>query len=145
MNTLTQISTDGSASADTATADIATGPIPSQDVEALKNVILKTFEDAKAENTVVIDLIGKSSVADAMIVTSGRSDRHVSAISEQLQSALKNCGKGRVRVEGQQAADWVLLDTGDIIVHIFRPEVRDFYNLEKMWTTKVPEDRLAAS
>lgn len=90
----------------------------------------------------VIDLVGKSSIADAMVVTTGRSDRHVSAIADQLQSAFKDAGFGKARIEGQQNADWILLDAGDIIVHIFRPEVREFYNLEKMWSAELPEDRV---
>lgn len=117
-------------------------PMNSAGVDELKALILNTFEDAKAEDTVVVDLQGKSSLADAMVIASGRSDRHVSAIAERLLSALKDAGYGKARVEGQQTADWILVDAGDIIVHIFRPEVRSFYNLEKMWSTELPEDRL---
>ncbi len=84
-----------------------------------------------------IDIRNKSSLADYMVVASGRSHRHVAAIAEQLLRALKDAGTRQVRVEGQQSADWVLIDTGDVIVHVFRPEVREFYNLEKMWL--VPE------
>jgi ribosome-associated protein len=108
----------------------------------LIDLIQKTFEDAMAENTVVIDLAGKSSIADAMIVTSGRSERHVASIAERLLSALKDGGYGKARVEGKEASDWVLVDAGDVIAHIFKPEVRAFYNLEKMWSTELPEDRL---
>jgi ribosome-associated protein len=86
---------------------------------------------------VSIDIRNKSSLADYMVVASGRSHRHVAAIAEQLLRALKDAGTRQVRVEGQQSADWVLIDTGDVIVHVFRPEVREFYNLEKMWL--VPE------
>ena len=120
-----------------------TPPVAPDTVDALKTLILKTFDDAKAEDTVVIDLAGKSSIADAMIVTSGRSNRHVSAIAEQVLTAIKKAGHSGVRVEGRQSADWVLIDAADIIIHIFRPEVRAFYNLEKMWSAKPPEDRLA--
>lgn len=120
----------------------STAAVSPDAVDALRTLILKTLDDAKAEDTVVIDLAGKSSIADAMVVTSGRSNRHVSAIAEQVLTAIKTAGYGGVRVEGRQAADWVLIDAADIIIHIFRPEVRDFYNLEKMWSAKPPEDRL---
>ncbi|CAH1653404.1 ribosomal silencing factor RsfS (modular protein) [Hyphomicrobiales bacterium] len=95
----------------------------------------------KAEETVVIDLVGKTSIADTMIVTSGRSHRHVGAIAEKVVESLKTAGYGPVRVEGTTTCDWVLIDAGDIIVHIFRPEVRGFYNLEKMWGADRPSER----
>lgn len=117
-------------------------PKPSADVDDLLNLIQTTFDDAKAEDTVVIDLAGKSSIADAMVVASGRSDRHVASIAERLLTDLKKAGYGKARVEGREAADWVLVDAGDVIVHIFKPEVRAFYNLEKMWSTELPKDRL---
>lgn len=101
---------------------------------ALKTV-LASLEDSKAENIVPIDLYGKSSLADHMVVASGRSHRHVAAVADHLLKALKDAGLGTARVEGMEAGDWVLIDSGDIIVHVFRPEVRDFYNLEKMWQT----------
>lgn len=123
-------------------ANLAVPPSASAGTDRLIDLIKTTFEDAKAEDTVVIDLAGKSSFADAMIVTSGRSDRHVASIAERLLTELKTAGYGRARVEGKQAADWVLVDAGDVVVHIFRPEVRAFYNLEKMWSTELPEDRL---
>ena len=75
-----------------------------------------------------------------MVVASGRNDRHVGAIAEQLREKLKARGEARVRVEGMSACDWVLIDTGDVIVHVFRPEVREFYNLEKMWQAEIPPD-----
>jgi ribosome-associated protein len=99
---------------------------------ALKTV-LASLEDSKAENIVPIDIQGKSSLGDFMVVASGRSHRHVSAIADHLLKALKDAGQGTARVEGLGSADWVLIDAGDIIVHVFRPEVREFYNLEKMW------------
>ena len=94
---------------------------------------LASLEDSKAEDIVAIDIQGKSPLADYMIVASGRSHRHVSAVAEHLIRALKEAGHGAARVEGLAGADWVLIDSGDVIVHIFRPEVREFYNLEKMW------------
>lgn len=82
---------------------------------------------------VSINIEGKSALADYMVIASGRSNRHVGAIADHLISALKDAGYGKVRVEGMPSADWVLVDADDVIVHIFRPEVRSFYNLEKMW------------
>ncbi|MGB8816405.1 MAG: ribosome silencing factor [Rhizobiaceae bacterium] len=99
------------------------------------NTVLASLEDSKAEDIVSIDIEGKSALADYMVVASGRSSRHVAAIAEQLMSAMKDHGYGNVRVEGLQAADWVLIDADDVIIHVFRPEVRTFYNLEKMWQT----------
>lgn len=87
----------------------------------------------KAEETVSIDLRGKSSVTDYMVVTSGRSNRHVGAVAENVAKALKDSGVPSVHIEGLPNCDWVLLDTGDVIVHVFRPEVREFYNLERLW------------
>ncbi len=110
---------------------------------ALLKDITHWLEEAKAEELVTIDLAGKSSIGDFMVIATGRSDRHVVAIAEQLQRKLKDKGAGRVRVEGLDSGDWVLLDTGDIIVHIFRPEVREFYNLEKMWLADRPGEQVA--
>jgi ribosome-associated protein len=98
------------------------------------NTILTSLEDAKAEEIISIDIQGKSALADHMVIASGRSNRHVSAVSDQVISALKDAGLGNPKIEGLEGADWVLIDAGDVIVHVFRPEVREFYNLEKMWT-----------
>jgi ribosome-associated protein len=108
--------------------------------EPLLQRILSWLDDAKAEDIVTIDLKGKSSIGDFMIIATGRSDRHVGAIGDQVQRKLKDEGLGRVRVEGMPQCDWVLIDTGDIIVHVFRPEVREFYNLEKMWSADRTQD-----
>ncbi|QDC01309.1 MULTISPECIES: ribosome silencing factor [Phyllobacteriaceae] len=97
------------------------------------NTVLASLEDSKAENIVPIDIQGKSSLGDHMVIASGRSHRHVAAVADHLLKALKDAGFGAARVEGLASADWVLIDSGDVIVHVFRPEVRDFYNLEKMW------------
>ena len=102
--------------------------------------ILASLEDSKAEDTTPIDIAGKSPVADHMVVTSGRSHRHVSAVADRLLRDLKDAGHGTPKVEGMPACDWVLIDAGDVIVHIFRPEVRDFYALEKMWTVIAQDD-----
>lgn len=97
------------------------------------DTVLASLEDSKAENIVTIDIQSKSSLGDYMVVASGRSHRHVSAVSDQLLKALKDAGCGNARVEGLAGADWVLVDAGDVIVHVFRPEIREFYNIEKMW------------
>jgi len=96
-------------------------------------IVLKSLDDDKAEEIVQIDLKGKSSLADTMVIATGRSARHVAAIADHIVRALKDAGLGRPRVEGMATADWVLIDAGDVIVHLFRPEVRTFYNLEKIW------------
>ena len=108
----------------------------------LLDVVLDTLDAAKAEDVVTIDLRGKTSIGDHMVLASGRSQRHVGAVADQLIKKLKDEGYGRARVEGQPHCDWVLIDTGDVIVHIFRPEVRGFYNLEKMWSADRPMERL---
>ncbi len=105
--------------------------------------IVHWLDEAKAEEIVTIDLAGKSSIGDFMVVATGRSDRHVGAIAEQLGRKLKEKGLGRVRIEGLEACDWVLLDTGDIIVHVFQPDIRSFYNLEKMWSADRGADATA--
>lgn len=106
----------------------------------LMSVARACLDDMKAEEAVEIDLVGKTSIADAMIVASGRSQRHVGSIAEKLVQSLKEAGHTRVRVEGMPACDWVLIDAGDLIVHLFRPEVRGFYNLEKMWGADRPAE-----
>jgi ribosome-associated protein len=108
--------------------------------EALLAHVLAWLDDAKAENVVTIDIREKSSLGDYMVIASGRSDRHVGAVAEQIQRKLKEEGHGKARIEGQAHCDWVVIDIGDIIVHVFRPEVRDFYNLEKMWSGERPGD-----
>lgn len=105
--------------------------------------ILSHLEDAKAEDIVTIDLNGKAVIADGMVVASGRSNRHVGAIADQLVEKLKSDGRKDLRIEGMPNADWVLVDAGDVIVHIFRPEVRSFYNLEKLWSDHAPDERVA--
>lgn len=101
--------------------------------EALLARILASLDDDKAESVVTIDLRGRSSVADFMVVCSGRSSRQVSAIAEKLVDRLKVEMGRSCKIEGKDQGDWVLIDTQDVIVHVFRPEVRDFYQLEKMW------------
>jgi len=105
---------------------------------SLEDIILGKLDDDQAQDIVSIDLRGKSPVADAMIIASGRSHRHVGAIADHLMRALKDAGCGRARVEGLPHCDWVLIDAGDLIVHLFRPEVRSFYNIEKIWSVEPP-------
>ena len=96
-------------------------------------MILASLDDAKAEDTITIDLHGKTSIGDYMVVTCGRSNRHVGAVADRVLEDLEQAGVPDLRVEGMPHCDWVLIDAGDVIVHVFRPEVRAFYNLEKMW------------
>lgn len=112
-------------------------------ISALEDLILARLDDDKAQDVVFIDLKGKSAVADGLIVASGRSHRHVGAMADHLLRALKEEGYGRCRVEGLPHCDWVLIDTGDVIVHLFRPEVRSFYNIEKIWSVEPPANRAA--
>jgi ribosome-associated protein len=109
----------------------------------MKDSIVTCLEDAKAEDISIIDLQGKTQIADHMIVASGRSHRHVSAIADQVLRQLKEDGFGSPRIEGLPHCDWVLVDAGDVVVHIFRPEVREFYNLEKLWSANLPSEKLA--
>jgi ribosome-associated protein len=101
--------------------------------EETLRLVLASLDGMKAEDTVTIELSGKTSIADAMVVTSGRSNRQVGAIADHLLEDLAEAGVPGLRVEGMPHCDWVLIDAGDVIVHVFRPEVRAFYNLEKMW------------
>ena len=104
----------------------------------LVHIVMDSLDDAKAEDSLLIDLHGKTAIADAMIITTGRSNVHVAAIADRVLKALKEAMKGVPRIEGLAGGDWVLIDAGDIIVHVFRPEVRQFYNLEKMWGSDRP-------
>jgi len=101
---------------------------------AILSLILAELEDDKAEDVVRIDLSGKTDIADTMIVASGRSARHVGAMADKVLRRLKEAGFGRARMEGAPACDWVLIDADYVIVHLFRPEVRKFYNLERIWS-----------
>jgi ribosome-associated protein len=114
----------------TAQSAAAPGELSSDELLA---VILASLDDDKAEEVVTIDLRGRSDMADHMVICSGRSSRQVAAISEKLVDRLKQDHRRASKIEGKETGDWVLIDTGDVIVHVFRPEVRDFYQLEKMW------------
>jgi len=104
------------------------------DTEETLRLVLARLDDMKAEDTITIDLRGKSAIADYMVVASGRSNRHVGSVADRVLEDLHTAGIRQVRVEGMPLCDWVLIDAGDIIVHVFRPEARAFYNIEKMWT-----------
>ena len=117
-------------------------PVPAVDIAALiaqaepgslHALVLQSLDDDQAQELVTIPLEGKSSIADHMVIASGRSTRQVAAMAQKLAERIKHGGFGHVRIEGLPAADWVLVDAGDIVVHLFRPEVRTFYNLERMW------------
>ena len=101
--------------------------------DAILAAVLSSLDDDKAEDVVQIDLRGKSAMADGMVIATGRSSRQVAAMSEKLVDRLKSAFGLHCKIEGKDTGDWVLIDTGDIVVHVFRPEVRDFYQLEKMW------------
>jgi len=104
------------------------------DADETLRIVLSRLDDMKAEDTTTIDLRTESVIADYMVVTSGRSSRHVGAVAEQVVEDLQEAGLTGVRIEGLPHCDWVLIDAGDVIVHVFRPEVRTFYNIEKMWS-----------
>ena len=112
------------------TAPRATDP---EEVEALHRLILASLDDDQAVETISIPLAGKTTIADHMVIASGRSTRQVASMAQKLAERIKGEFKRPARIEGLPTADWVLIDAGDVIVHIFRPEVRTFYNLEKMW------------
>ena len=111
-------------------------------VSNLKNVIINTLDYNKALDIVAIDLAGKSSVADYMIIASGTSSRHIQALSEQVLEEFKKNGITNTKIEGKNSLDWKLVDGIDLIVHIFNPEKRKFYELEKIWSELIPKERL---
>lgn len=106
---------------------------PTDSVDALHKMILQSLEDDQAVETISIPLAGKTAIADHMVIASGRSTRQVASMAQKLQQKMKAEFGVLARVEGLQTADWVLIDAGDVIIHLFRPEVRSFYNLERMW------------
>ena len=118
-----------------------------EQVEALHSLVLRSLDDDKALDVVSIPLGGKSSIADHMVIASGRSTRQVASMAQKLTERIKRELGRNVRVEGLPVADWVLLDADDVIVHLFRPEVRSFYNLERMWAfeERGPDDRPAVA
>ena len=129
---------------DTTELKNASDPIQSFSSAELLQFVITSLEDDKAEDIINIDLKGKTSIADSMIIASGRSTRQVAAIADHLYRKLKH-GRNGCKLEGMDKADWVLLDAGSIIIHIFRPEVRTFYNLEKMWAVDFTPEKMLAS
>lgn len=109
----------------------------STDACQLIQAIEASLDDDKADEIVTIDLTGKCSFADTMIVASGRSQRHVASLASKLQDKLKELGHPPLAIEGQETSEWILIDAGDVIVHLFKPETREFYNIEKMWSIPV--------
>ena len=107
----------------------------------LLDVVERSLDDDKAQDVIVINLTGKSDIADYLVVASGTSQRHVGAMAEHLRTQLKKVGMVSVAVEGMPQCDWVLVDGGDVVVHLFRPEVREFYNIEKMWGASGPDPK----
>ena len=110
-------------------------------VSEIKNNIEKILDDNKAQNITSIDLKNKSYIADYMIIASGTSSRHLQSLSEILVNELKKIGLENCRMEGKDSVDWKLVDTSDVIVHIFHPEKREFYDLEKMWSEEIPKEK----
>ncbi len=111
-------------------------------ISDLKQVVIKTLDINKAQDIISIDLKDKSSMADYMIIASGTSSRHIQALSEQVLEKLKNNGVHNSRIEGSESNEWKLVDGIDLIVHIFHPEKRKFYELEKMWSELIPKEKL---
>lgn len=117
-----------------------TDPVPAMSAEDLLKSVIASLDDNKAEDITSIDLAGKTGIADFMVIASGRSQRQVAALTDYVVKGLKKLGHKDMVVQGLEQADWVLIDAGDVIVHIFRPEVRNFYNLDKMWATDIDEN-----
>ena len=122
-------------------AKVAAGRQPTD----LLKLVEKSLDDDKAEDIISIDLAGKSSIADYMVIATGRSARQLNAMAQHLDEKLTKLGVKKVSIEGLTQGEWVLLDGGDVVVHLFKPEVRSFYNLEKMWGVDLPEpERITA-
>ncbi len=135
---MTQVQSQPAAAGDAPLGEASLGAagattLPFAEAGSLHELVLKSLDDDQAQDIVSIPLEGKTAIADFMVIASGRSTRQVTAMAEKLAERVKHAGYGRARIEGLPAADWVLVDAGDIIIHLFRPEVRTFYNLERMW------------
>ncbi len=120
-------------------ANISSSDAGRPETSALLALVRDTLDEGLAEDVTVIDLGGKTSIADFMVIASGRSARQIGALAENLVRAIKQAGGGPPGIEGLARCEWVLIDAGDVIVHLFRPEIRAFYNLEKMWAVAAPE------
>ncbi|MDE2008084.1 MAG: ribosome silencing factor [Rhodospirillales bacterium] len=112
---------------------------PEAALERLQKLIVASLEDDKAENIVTLDLVGRAAFCERMVIASGLADRQIAAMAEHLTEKLRAAGLGRVQVEGAGGSDWVLLDAGDIVVHLFKPEAREMYALEKMWSAELDD------
>jgi len=119
--------------------DIATRIKTSPPPADLVSLVATSLADDKAQDVVVIDLVGKTSIADSMVIATGTSRRHIGAMAENIRGKVKASGVRGVSIEGLVSCDWVLIDAGDILIHLFRPEVREFYNIEKMWAAPAPD------
>ncbi len=128
---MTQAQAASDTSGASTNAALMAADMPADDLHEL---VLRQLDDDQAQEVVSIPLEGKSSIADHMVIASGRSTRQVASMAQKLAEKVKQAGFGPVRIEGLPAADWVLIDAGDVVVHLFRPEVRSFYNLERMWS-----------
>lgn len=117
-----------------------TDPVPALSAEDLLKSVIASLDDNKAEEITSIDLAGKTGIADFMVIATGGSQRQVAALTDYVVKGLKALGHKDIVVQGLEQADWVLIDAGDVIAHIFRPEVRSFYNLDKLWTTDIEAD-----
>ena len=142
MNEVSPSPASGPAPAVSAPASPA--PLPPSVPGSLHALVLQSLDDDQAQDIVSIPLEGKSAIADHMVIASGRSTRQVAAMAQKLAERVKQGGFGHVRIEGLPAADWVLVDAGDVVIHLFRPEVRSFYNIEKIWAVDAPH-RTAAN
>ncbi len=129
----TPMAENGQSAQNSSVTDTPADDVPAPVPGSLHALIMDQLDEDQAQDIVSIPLAGKSSMADFMVIASGRSTRQVASIAQKLGEMVKKAGHGPVRLEGLPAADWVLLDAGDVVVHLFRPEVRSFYNLERMW------------
>jgi ribosome silencing factor RsfS/YbeB/iojap len=115
-------------------------PLPSERLDELQTIIVTCLEDDKAEAVLAIDLAGRASFADRMVIATGLADRQIAAMATHLEEKLHAAGLKRIQVEGSGGSDWVLIDAGDIIIHLFKPEARAMYGLERMWGAELDEE-----
>ena len=114
-------------------------PLPSERLDELQKIIVTCLEDDKAENIITLDLAGRASFTDRMVIATGLADRQIAAMATHLDDKLSAAGLKRIQVEGAGGSDWVLIDAGDIVIHLFKPEARDMYGLERMWGSELDE------
>ncbi len=120
----------------------ARGPaLPSERLDELQTIIVTCLEDDKAENVIALDLAGRASFADRMVIATGLADRQISAMATHLEDKLSEAGLKRIQIEGAGGSDWVLIDAGDIVIHLFKPEAREMYALERMWGPDLDEEQ----